>query len=853
MAYKRPNIDLDASTKPSSIAWDKPDSSLILDSEFFEAAPVVSAGAAAPDEIFRDRVTSGGASAYSSTDVVVGGSTGSMTFSKVSESLLIAGPTSGKVQANGVRDVLGHELFFYPSPINSNLGTFNVELIWRYRQYGSSTWIDLGSATSSTVPASVYYEDPEYLASDGTILVPVVTATGLTQGVVYEFALFGRRTSSSPSKSMTFYGSGAVVAEIIEPLAPAVGSVSAQEGLKDTVASTGSAITLTATGSASATEVGADTLSGTGVVVAKGASSVSEGSTQDGAASTGAVIVKGSSSVADGATGDTTSASGSTVAQGSASAAEQSVSDTVASTGSAAQQTATGSASAAESAADVSASQGSALIQGAAGATEANKDIVTASGNAAVLQPIGSASITETGADTAASAGTFSIVGASAATEAASDALAAPGKLPIAASASSLETAGELAVSAGKLTATGSTSVADGTGDTLASIGTLLSSSSGSASATESATKDIATATGVAYKATDSTFNGASTTSFVAISDILSVYAPSSGKVQLSATLTTSVAPAGAYGEFEVQMVWRYRPIAGTFVDAGPTVNSSPNALYSFDPEFSEDISEFGSIASSPLVTGLTVGVGYEFQLFARRVTSAPTKNVSFAGTASATPLGGLGIILGDAAILEGTRDTLVASTSKIATGAAASSESGQDVLAALGAMVISAAINATEGSRDSAAGISGKISYGLLSAAETGGDLLSADGNSPVVGAASAAEMANDSLASTGAVVPPARVGAASSIEMGQDTPASAGVLGAPVSLPSYFPQEEVKPRISVRPDFMYVRVEQGRCYLAVPPESNKIVVNDDVLRDVPDDVPLPAGWGYDWGNDWS
>ena len=131
----------------------------------------------------------------------------------------------------------------------------------------------------------------------------------------------------------------------------------------------------------------------------------------------------------------------------------------------------------------------------------------------------------------------------------------------------------------------------------------------------------------------DSTFNPVSGTSFVAISDLMTVKTGSSGQVQFAGALTTTAEAAPSIGTFPVEMKWQYRTVGGTFADVASEVSSIIDAAVYFDGDYFADD---GFIDCSPLKTGLSTGTDYEVQLFARRISSSPLKDVFFLGTASA-------------------------------------------------------------------------------------------------------------------------------------------------------------------------------------------------------------------------
>lgn len=147
------------------------------------------------------------------------------------------------------------------------------------------------------------------------------------------------------------------------------------------------------------------------------------------------------------------------------------------------------------------------------------------------------------------------------------------------------------------------------------------------------------TGSGGGTTVSDSTFSAISSTSFFAISDLMTVKTGSSGQVQFSASLTLSClssAPEISDPDSNVEMKWQYRTVGGTFADAATAVNSDPDPLVFYDAELDYYFSVEGSVNCSPTKTGLSANTDYEVQLFARRTSSSPTKSIFFIGTASA-------------------------------------------------------------------------------------------------------------------------------------------------------------------------------------------------------------------------
>ena len=138
---------------------------------------------------------------------------------------------------------------------------------------------------------------------------------------------------------------------------------------------------------------------------------------------------------------------------------------------------------------------------------------------------------------------------------------------------------------------------------------------------------------------TDSSFTSISGTTFVDISDVMTVKTGASGKIQLSAPLSITAAattPAVSGSDGNVELIWQYRAIGGSFSDVGTAVASNPDVIVYFDAEFKEWIVENGYVNCSPTLTSLSASTDYEVKLRARRTSTTPTKTLHFVGTASA-------------------------------------------------------------------------------------------------------------------------------------------------------------------------------------------------------------------------
>jgi hypothetical protein len=133
--------------------------------------------------------------------------------------------------------------------------------------------------------------------------------------------------------------------------------------------------------------------------------------------------------------------------------------------------------------------------------------------------------------------------------------------------------------------------------------------------------------------------NAVSTTSFVDISDTMTVATGASGQIQFSAPLTvtaTKASPELTGSEGEVEIKWQYRLVGGSWADVASAVASSPDVLIEYDVDSGLYLRTNGSVTASPLLTGLAASTDYEVKLVARRTSATPTKAISFTGTASA-------------------------------------------------------------------------------------------------------------------------------------------------------------------------------------------------------------------------
>lgn len=133
----------------------------------------------------------------------------------------------------------------------------------------------------------------------------------------------------------------------------------------------------------------------------------------------------------------------------------------------------------------------------------------------------------------------------------------------------------------------------------------------------------------------DSTFGDVSGTTLTAISDLMTVKTGASGQLDFSAPLNIYAAGATPTGTFGAIGQWRYRPVSGSFSDAGTQADETVSCVVFYDSELGYYAVDPGTISVSATVTGLSASTDYEVQLFAARDSSSPTKTLSFGGTAS--------------------------------------------------------------------------------------------------------------------------------------------------------------------------------------------------------------------------
>jgi hypothetical protein len=137
-----------------------------------------------------------------------------------------------------------------------------------------------------------------------------------------------------------------------------------------------------------------------------------------------------------------------------------------------------------------------------------------------------------------------------------------------------------------------------------------------------------------ASSVSDSAFNTASTTTYVAISDVLKVQASASGSITLSAPLSFQP-QALINGEYNTGLIWRYRVNGGSWVDVGSAVLSS--VLGGPAIVIAGVLDSSGNIEASGTLASLDSLGNYELQLYAARESASPANTIDFTGTATAS------------------------------------------------------------------------------------------------------------------------------------------------------------------------------------------------------------------------
>jgi hypothetical protein len=197
-------------------------------------------------------------------------------------------------------------------------------------------------------------------------------------------------------------------------------------------------------------------------------------------------------------------------------------------------------------------------------------------------------------------------------------------------------------ITGGTVTASGG-SVTIPTGVTIAASATIIVKSARSGepdlvseiSITRSDGLPPSTGGGGGTSASDSSFTFFSSTSFVDVSDVLTVTTGSGGSIGLSAPLSFRASPVAPTGSYNIELKWQYRPVGGSWTDVtgGAQASTSPTVI-TFDGTELYYV-ELGSATCSRTQSGLTASADYEVKLLARQ-TAGTARTLRLSGTATA-------------------------------------------------------------------------------------------------------------------------------------------------------------------------------------------------------------------------
>ena len=348
---------------------------------------------------------------------------------------------------------------------------------------------------------------------------------------------------------------------------------------------------------------------------------------------------------------------------------------------------------------------------------------------------------TEAGQDTASGTGNVIVTGALSASESGDDTFAGDGFL----------TANAI---------TGSMSAAETGDDAFSGSGLVVTNSvTGSMAATEVGADTLAASGQVAYgnTDTDTTYNTITNNVFAAITDVLYVRTGIGGNLFFSGEFNFEPIDL-INGSYDVKAIWRYRTVGGAWTDVGGEIFSVSAANI-----VGGAISNVGEITVAASLLGLSANTNYEVQLYARRLLNTPANTIQFtASTVNAT----------------------VSSISPTTFGVMAATETGDDVAAFSGKVLISGAMSVSETGQDTAA-ITGFVGIsGQLAATESGNDVASITGNVRISGQAAMVESGVDGFSASGYLLSPSITGSMSAIEVGEDTFNATGIAGTSSNL---------------------------------------------------------------------
>jgi hypothetical protein len=128
--------------------------------------------------------------------------------------------------------------------------------------------------------------------------------------------------------------------------------------------------------------------------------------------------------------------------------------------------------------------------------------------------------------------------------------------------------------------------------------------------------------------ASDSTFVGITTTSMVAITDVLQVRTDGVGTLTFTGALSFEPQTL-TNGVYNTAAIWRYRTVGGSWTDVGTEISATnPSTVTGGVLDTAGDI----DVATTQ---ALSASTNYEVQLYARRISASPANTINFTGTAS--------------------------------------------------------------------------------------------------------------------------------------------------------------------------------------------------------------------------
>lgn len=128
--------------------------------------------------------------------------------------------------------------------------------------------------------------------------------------------------------------------------------------------------------------------------------------------------------------------------------------------------------------------------------------------------------------------------------------------------------------------------------------------------------------------ASDSTFAGITTTSMVAITDVLQVRTNGAGTLTFTGSLSFEPQTL-TNGTYNTAAIWRYRTVGGSWTDVGTEISALTAAEVA-----GGSLTVIGDIDVGT-TQAASANTNYEVQLYARRISASPANTINFTGTAS--------------------------------------------------------------------------------------------------------------------------------------------------------------------------------------------------------------------------